>query len=118
MWRDEDGVLHTNEWADPAAALGPALGLVDDEALATGPERMSAELEGMLELLCAQLSAEEWDPTEESAFAGEWLPADVLEEAMTEEPGSIADLVVAVAPRWRLDVLMLAADRVDVLLDE
>jgi hypothetical protein len=118
MWRGEDGLLNTNSFADPVAALGPALGLVEDEAVATGAERLSVELEGMADLLCAELFAEDWDPAEEVEYERVWLPDEIVEAAMVAGPDSIADLLVAVPLRWRLDVLMVVADHVDSLWDE
>jgi hypothetical protein len=117
MWRDRSGILHTGSWPDPADTLGPALSLVDDEALATGFERFAVEVEGMQNLLVAELLVEDWSASEEADYEDELLPPVVIAEAMREDPDSVAELVVGVPLRWRLDVLLAVADRVDVLAE-
>jgi hypothetical protein len=117
MWRDPNGTLNTGSWPDPAPVLGPALALVDDEALATGLERFAVEVEGMQNLLVAELLVEDWDPVEERDYEDGLLPPLVVTEAMSEDPDSVAELVVGVPLRWRLDVLLAVADRVEALAE-
>jgi hypothetical protein len=116
MWRDAKGVLNTNAFGEPETFLAPALEVIDSDIESSGPG-LVAMIQGMVELIIAELLLVEWDPAEELPFEREWMPDEALADALDLEPGSVADLLAATPPRWRLDLAEVVGDYVDSVLD-
>jgi hypothetical protein len=116
MWRDAKGVLNTNAFGEPQTFLAPVLEVIDSDIDSSG-SRLVAMIQGMVELIIGELLLMEWDPAEELRFEREWMPDEALADALGLEPGSVADLLAATPPRWRLDLAEVVGDYVDSVLE-
>jgi hypothetical protein len=116
MWRDAKGVLNTNAFGEPRTFLAPALEVIDDDIESSGPDLVGM-IQGMVELIIAELLLMGWDLAEEVRFEGEWMSDEALSDALALQPRSVADLLAATPPRWRLDLAEVVGDYVDSVLD-